>query len=455
MDDLLLRRLRLINDKLTTDLEVIPVTINSENLGQAQITYSKLDASLKRLDNDLMEYFRLASTPASDEICLLSGLQLQAEETLAELKVKIDQITLKSNATEKPPEANASCRLPKLQLPVYSGDVLFWCEFWDSFKSNIDSRNLPDVDKLSYLKASVTGDAKKAIDGLSTTNANYRIAISILKERFGKTSHLIDAHYATLYKVKMAKSTAEDCRKTFNEVERNLKILESLGENINHNHLRFMLLEKFPPDLVYEIKLKVNDDSIQEIRNQLDRIITAKEDAERISGRKRTHEAEDSTVGTLHINVKRARSAYPPKQQQGPPKKQNPQGGFDRRSERKNKFDSINKPNKWNRPKQTPTSNKDQPEPQQGSSKGRTAWTCIFCKGDHYNDKCSEATTLAERKKRLGKKCFMCLKLGHFIKDCKNKRKCTICCSETPHNRALCHLNFQKDTAMKKQSWRF
>ncbi|XP_048003110.1 uncharacterized protein LOC125239538 [Leguminivora glycinivorella] len=331
MDDILLARLRLINDKLTTDLEVIPGTVNLENLVQAQITYSKLEATLKRLSGDLTEYFRLASTPASDEICLISGLQLQAEETLAELKVKIDQISTSSKPSEKLTEANSSCRLPKLQLPVYNGDVLAWYEFWDAFRSNIDARNLPDVDKLSYLKTSVTGDAKKVIDGLATTSTNYAIAVTILKERFGKTSHLIDAHYATLYKIKMAKGSADDYRRTFNEIERNLKILESLGENINHNHLRFMLLEKFPSDLVYEIKLKVKDDSIQELRSHLDKIITAKEDAERISGRKRPQETEASTVGTLYVNAKRARYANQSQLQHSNQSKQNHQGRFDKR----------------------------------------------------------------------------------------------------------------------------
>ncbi|XP_063532113.1 uncharacterized protein LOC134742857 [Cydia strobilella] len=419
MDDILLRRLRLINDKLTTDLEIIPDIVNSENLMQAQIAYSKLEASLKRLGSYLIEYFRLASTPASDEICLISEVQLQAEETLAELKVKIDQVTSTNKPSEKLTEPNSSCRLPKLQLPVYSGDVLAWCEFWDVFRSNIDSRNLPEVDKLSYLKTSVAGDAKKAIDGLSTTNANYDIAVSILKERFGKTSHLIDAHYAALYKVKMAKGSAEDCRKTFNEIEKHLKILESLGEDINHNHLRFMLLEKFPSELVYEIKLKVNDESIQELRGQLDRIITAKEDSERISGRKRPHETEDSTVGTLHINAKRAKYANQPQPQHSNQKKQNQQGGFDRRSVQIKKFIGFKKQNKGNRPNQTQTSNKGQSEPQPGPSGEKKEWVCVFCKGNHFNDKCTEATTLVERKKRLGKRCFLCFKLNHFMKDCK------------------------------------
>lgn len=65
---------------------------------------------------------------------------------------------------------------------MYSGDVLAWYSFGTP-KSNIDSRNLTDVDKLSCLQTYVSGDAENAIEGLSTTNINYGIAILILKER--------------------------------------------------------------------------------------------------------------------------------------------------------------------------------------------------------------------------------------------------------------------------------
>ncbi|XP_047998794.1 uncharacterized protein LOC125236138 [Leguminivora glycinivorella] len=91
MDEILLIRLRITSEKIGAELETIPSTVRSENIGQAQVVYNRLQAAVNRLNANLSEYFRLATTPASDEIFLISGQQLLAEETLAELKAKIDQ----------------------------------------------------------------------------------------------------------------------------------------------------------------------------------------------------------------------------------------------------------------------------------------------------------------------------------------------------------------------------
>ncbi|XP_063391759.1 uncharacterized protein LOC134677258 [Cydia fagiglandana] len=182
-----------------------------------------------------------------------------------------------------------------------------------------------------------------------------------------------------------------------------------------------MLLEKFPSDLVYEIKLKVKDDSIQELRSQLDKIITAKEDAERISSRKRPLDSEASTVGILHVNAKRARYASQSQLHHSNQSKQNQQGGFDKRPVQK-KFKGFKKNNnRDNRPDQTPTSRKGVTESlqEQSSSSVKKGLVCVFCSGDHYNDQCKEASTLRERKKRLFRRCFICFKQNHLAKDCK------------------------------------
>ena len=50
-------------------------------------------------------------------------------------------------------------KLPKLNLPVFNGDVLQWQSFWDQFVAAVDSTDLPDVSKFSYLGASLEGES--------------------------------------------------------------------------------------------------------------------------------------------------------------------------------------------------------------------------------------------------------------------------------------------------------
>ena len=90
-------------------------------------------------------------------------------------------------------------RLPKLRVPKYSSDPLNWQSFWDCFESAIHlNSNLSGVQKLSYLRAQLEGDAARVIIGLSLTNSNYVHSVDLLKDRYGKPDKLIKAHTQAL-----------------------------------------------------------------------------------------------------------------------------------------------------------------------------------------------------------------------------------------------------------------
>ena len=75
---------------------------------------------------------------------------------------------------------------------------------------------------------------------------------------------------------------------------------------------------------------------------------------------------------------------------------------------------------------------------------------CIFCKGNHFNDMCDKFTTLTERKQILSqqRKCFICLKVGHVLKNCTcpspQKKICCHCVRKGYHNRCLCPQKFPR-----------
>ena len=83
-----------------------------------------------------------------------------------------------------------------------------------------------------------------------------------------------------------------------------------------------------------------------------------------------------------------------------------------------------------------------------GSGGGQTkaSLPCIFCKGDHFNDTCDKCVTLTERKQKLSqqRRCFVCLKVGHMLKDCPSsqKKSCCYCGKRGHHNRCLCPQKF-------------
>ena len=77
---------------------------------------------------------------------------------------------------------DTSMRLPKLNLPNFDGNILKWSEFWDVFESSVDKQNISDVAKFSYLRGILRGTAFMAISGISLTNENYSVAVTILKK---------------------------------------------------------------------------------------------------------------------------------------------------------------------------------------------------------------------------------------------------------------------------------
>ena len=89
---------------------------------------------------------------------------------------------------------NTSCLL-KLELPMFSGDLLSWQSFWDSFEAAVDTNpTLSPIHKFNYLKAQLQGDAARAIPGLPLTEMNYAQSITLLKQHFGRPGELINAH---------------------------------------------------------------------------------------------------------------------------------------------------------------------------------------------------------------------------------------------------------------------
>ena len=111
--------------------------------------------------------------------------------------------------------------LPKLQLLTFAGDIQQWPEFWDSFKSSVHEQNLPKVSKFSYLKGVLKGSAATAISGISVTTENYDLAITLLKEKFGKKEAIIESLYAKLQNLPKANNK-------FSEIKYNHEVTEKI-----------------------------------------------------------------------------------------------------------------------------------------------------------------------------------------------------------------------------------
>ena len=121
-------------------------------------------------------------------------------------------------------------RLPKLSLLSFSGDPLTWQTFWDSFSVAVDSSPvLSGVQKFNYLRTLLQGEAAKAVAGFPLTDANYSHSVEILKERFGQTQKVVNAHMQALLNLPMPRNTMADLRVFYDSIESHIRGLSSMG----------------------------------------------------------------------------------------------------------------------------------------------------------------------------------------------------------------------------------
>ena len=101
--------------------------------------------------------------------------------------VSTNHVDLSSDTTLVKTTQQMYSRLPKLKLPIFNGNPLQWQTFWDLFTAAVDSNPCPSqVQKLSYLRAQLQGDAAHVISGLPLIDSNYTHSVTLLRERFGQ-----------------------------------------------------------------------------------------------------------------------------------------------------------------------------------------------------------------------------------------------------------------------------
>ncbi|ELU08252.1 hypothetical protein CAPTEDRAFT_189156 [Capitella teleta] len=103
--------------------------------------------------------------------------------------------------------SSSGVRLPKLQLPSFAGEAMECPSFWEQFEIAVHLTDVDEVNKFTYLKSCLKGEASRAIEGLSLTRANYNIAVDLLKSRYERRELLVVAHMQALLALECLRKT--------------------------------------------------------------------------------------------------------------------------------------------------------------------------------------------------------------------------------------------------------
>ena len=272
----------------------------------------------------------------------------------------------------------ANSRLPKLTLPMFSGDPLTWQTFWDSFYVSIHANHsLSGIQKFTYLKAQLEGDAARAIAG-------YTHSIALLEERYAQPHKLVNAHMKALLEMPSPTNSLASLYIFYDSVESHIRGLSSLGKS-EHSYgdiLVPILLGKLSPDIRRNLAREHSNSQwiLADLMTAILKEIRVLE-----SGLYDPHNPlSRSTATSLHIN-----SLDPVKKQHR---------------------DNDNK---------------------------KRRQQCVFCKKDHSAHNCDVVTNYQKRTDivKEGRLCYNCL-AHHRVSQCTSKFRCRKC--KKKHHTSLC-----------------
>lgn len=111
-----------------------------------------------------------------------------------------DSSLLNSTTNSRVSQTSNDVKLPRIQIPNFSGEYEDWSAFHDAFISLVDQNNaLTNGNKMHYLIGALQGNALKAVNRLKVTDANYQIALQTLVDRFENKRAIITSCLNTFF----------------------------------------------------------------------------------------------------------------------------------------------------------------------------------------------------------------------------------------------------------------
>ncbi|KRY45033.1 hypothetical protein T03_15500 [Trichinella britovi] len=129
-----------------------------------------------------------------------------------------------------------AARLPRCDLPKFSGDFKEFRAFWDQFDYRVHQRkDLSNAAKLTYLRGCLTGKAEDVISSLSSSNADYEVALNRLREEFDRPAKVIRHQIK-----KLVQTPPKDVglRSQYDHLRRTIDALTALGKDPRKGGLR-------------------------------------------------------------------------------------------------------------------------------------------------------------------------------------------------------------------------
>lgn len=362
------------------------------------------------------DYFKENSPDQFEEAYIEAFCQMSEKRDLkfptCDLNATISSANNNENDT-----VGSSVRLPKLDVPQFSGKYTDWPAFYDTFLRLIHSNPVVSkVEKFHHLKQALPGNVDSDIRDLPLTANNYNIAWDTLVDRYNN-KRVLFKHYMDLLlslKIKSESSTEikhvlDTSRACVNALKLSLDIpIDECDQMIVH-----FLVNKLPRESHQQWEQKLgNTTAIPSFKTFTEFLTLRYRTLESIESKTHSYDDAKSKPSSSTYTHTYASARSQPKQ---PPA----------RSTHHIHHLSMNQTN-------------SQPLPK-----------CNLCAGDHIFRRCPTFLNMnsTDRKTQVEKLrlCLNCLSSTHFVAACPSARNCQTCGER--HNTTIHIMNANNPTA--------
>ncbi|XP_018403530.1 PREDICTED: uncharacterized protein LOC108780351 [Cyphomyrmex costatus] len=133
-------------------------------------------------------------------------------------------------------ESAMHVRLPKLNLPTFSGKYDEWFPFYDAFNSSIHSNiSISNVQRLQYLRTSLSGEAADVISSLEISDLNYEVAWKLLRDRYDNKRVIVHTHIKAIMELPCSvKENSSELRQIADGASKHIRALQALKRPTSH-----------------------------------------------------------------------------------------------------------------------------------------------------------------------------------------------------------------------------
>ena len=275
--------------------------------------------------------------------------------------------TLSINSSPTKPKDDL--KLPRIELPKFSGKYSEWTAFVELFNAAVHDRSsLSDCQKMQYLKTSLRDEALKTISSLPLTNANYKTAWDLLVMRYDNKRAIVRSH---IHAICAAEKVKPDC-----DAKSIRRLITTVQENYLALEYHSIDMEAWDSILIYLVAEKLD---------KTERDWELKTPGTSLQAHKELMEFLSNTAGALeaasrHINHKAAN-----------------------------------------------TIKNSQPQSRGTTSYHKSKDDCLKCGGNHRLYQCKGFFDLSVDERRQIVRLSNCLQEGHYTQNCKSTFTCRSC----------------------------